>query len=259
MRIVVRNRVMSLRSSVNGESGPSWSEISRTFHGQSVVIAVSEMQKNAYTNRSTTVPMTAPELSVLAIAVAVPAAAAAVSAAARCAKAGPAFVANAAAAAATKKARRAAEKTTPAAFGKDERLPREGGVGFGAGASFELAVAETETDRVTSDSRGETPPRLPDGKIFAPKNDPSATAFDLRPESFPGKGGRIPPGPSRRRRGAARRARAHARVDATACGCAAPDTRGGPRTGAAGRNSPPGAAFAPFSRHRYESNSASNA
>jgi hypothetical protein len=205
------------------------------------------MQKNAYTNRSTTVPMTAPELSVFAIAVAVPAAAAAVSAAARFAKAGPAFVANVAAAAATKKARRAAEKTTPAAFGKDERLPREGGVGFGAGASFELAVAETETDRVTSDSRGETPPRLPDGEILAPKNDPSATAFDLRPErTFPGKGaGRIcvvavaaTPG-----RGEAR-AKARARVDATACGVRGAVTRAARRaTGAAGRNSPPGAAF----------------
>eukprot|EP00982_Pelagococcus_subviridis_P006553 30169-Pelagococcus_subviridis.AAC.1 len=47
MRIVVRNRLMSRRKSVNGESGPSWSEISRTFHGHSVVMAVSEMAKKA--------------------------------------------------------------------------------------------------------------------------------------------------------------------------------------------------------------------
>jgi hypothetical protein len=125
------------------------------------------MQKNAYTNRSTTVPMTAPELSVFAIAVVVVAAAATVSAAARFANAGPAFVADVATAAATKKARRAAEKTRPAVFGKDGRLPMEGGSGFGADASFdsfEPTVAETETDRVTENARGETPPRVPVGE-----------------------------------------------------------------------------------------------
>ena len=63
IKIVVRNRVMSFRSIVNGESGPSWSEISRTFQGQSVVMAVSEMQKKAYTMRRATVPTTAPVLS----------------------------------------------------------------------------------------------------------------------------------------------------------------------------------------------------
>ena len=56
MRIVVRNLLMSLRISVNGESGPSWSLISRTFHGQRVVMAVSLVQKNAYATSSATVP-----------------------------------------------------------------------------------------------------------------------------------------------------------------------------------------------------------
>jgi hypothetical protein len=67
IKIVVRNRVMSLRNRVNGESGPSWSEISRTFHGHNVVMAVSDIAKNPYTTSSTTVPITAPVLSVFTV------------------------------------------------------------------------------------------------------------------------------------------------------------------------------------------------
>ena len=235
---------MSLRSSVKGESGPSWSEISRTFHGQSVVIAVSEMQKNAYTNRSTTVPMTAPELSVLAIAVVVPNAAAAVSAAARSRRRGG-FRRQRRRRRRDEKARRAAEKTTPPPSGKTNGFP-EGGVGFGAGASFELAVAETETDRVTSDSRGETPPRLRMAVLRRKTTPPQPPLTYAPKEHFPEK---VPTHPRRGRRGdagARRGARegARARVDATACGVRGAVTRAARRaTGAAGRNSPPGAAF----------------
>mmetsp|Transcript_7202 Transcript_7202/g.32493 ORF Transcript_7202/g.32493 Transcript_7202/m.32493 type:complete len:229 (-) Transcript_7202:446-1132(-) len=60
MRIVVRNLLMSLRISVNGESGPSWSLISLTFHGQRVVMAVSLVQKKAYATSSATVPTMEP-------------------------------------------------------------------------------------------------------------------------------------------------------------------------------------------------------
>ena len=215
MRIVVRNRVMSLRSSVNGESGPSWSEISRTFHGQSVVIAVSEMQKNAYTNRSTTVPMTAPELSVFAIAVAVPAAAAAVSAAARFAKAGPP-AANVAAAAAA--ARRAAEK---------RRRPPSGKTTASQGRRRRLRCRRfvrargrrDETDRVTSDSRGETPPPPMAGP--RPKTTPPQPPLTYAPKNIPEKVHvRVVPVAATPGRGEARegaRARRRDRV-----GCAAP-------------------------------------
>jgi hypothetical protein len=164
---------------VKGESGPSWSEISRTFHGQSVVIAVSEMQKNAYTNNNAIVPMTAPELSVDFAAVSATLTAASV--AAFLAYAGPALVA--AATAATQNAtRRAAEKTTLATFGNAalwvfSRGGEDGGADVCADATTREETRDARRSREEKTSTRLVPKRL-------------RATFDLRPGKSPeGRGG----------------------------------------------------------------------
>jgi hypothetical protein len=138
------------------------------------------MQKNAYTNNSAIVPMTAPELSVDFAAASATVTAASV--AAFLAYAGPALVA--AATAATQNAtRRAAEKTTLATFGNAAALWVFSRDGEDGGADVCADATTREETRDARRSRGEkTSTRLVPKRLRA--------TFDLRPGKSPeGRGG----------------------------------------------------------------------